>query len=129
MAQTDANLDRAKLSGEIREGRRRKGWTLEQLARELWALGLPTAQNKLWRLENRPPQRIDTELLLWLEKLLEVELIESDRRNHVLIGDVVDLLDRFIATGVDEPLAPAPGSPALQPIYEKMATLSRRALG
>ncbi|MGI9242033.1 MAG: hypothetical protein ACR2RV_14615 [Verrucomicrobiales bacterium] len=129
MAKTDANLDRTKLSVGIREGRRKKGWTLEQLARELWALGLPTAQNKLWRLENKPPQRIDTELLLWLEKLLGVELIESHRRNHILIGDVVDLLDHFIATGGDEPLSPAPENPALQPIYEKMATLSRVAQG
>ena len=64
------------LSRTLREARERKGWTLEQLARELWVRGFPTSQNKLWRLENKPPNRIDTELLLWLEKVLEVELLD-----------------------------------------------------
>ena len=62
-------LSREQLSRSLREARERKEWTLEQLARELWVRGFPTSQNKLWRLENKPPKRVDTELLLWLEKV------------------------------------------------------------
>ncbi len=64
-------LSLPKLSKTVYEARLKKGWTLEQLSHELWERGFPTAQNKLWRLENKPPKRIDTELLLFLEKVLE----------------------------------------------------------
>jgi transcriptional regulator with XRE-family HTH domain len=88
-------ISREHLSRTLREARERKGWTLEQLCRELWLRGCTVSQNKLWRLENRPPVRVDTELLLWLEKVLQVTLFETDGQAHVLVEDIIALLDTF----------------------------------
>ncbi|MGI9243231.1 MAG: helix-turn-helix domain-containing protein [Verrucomicrobiales bacterium] len=121
MAKPTPELSLPKLSKTVNEARMAKGWTLEQLSHELWERGFPTAQNKLWRLENRPPKRIDTELLLFLEKVLEVELIESGEKNQVLIEDVVELLDHFVAGEVPE----QPSNSSLQPIYERLLLLQR----
>jgi transcriptional regulator with XRE-family HTH domain len=88
-------ISREHLSRTLREARERKGWTLEQLSRELWLRGCSASQNKLWRLENRPPGRVDTDILLWLEKVLQVELFETDGQTHVLIEDIIALLDTF----------------------------------
>ena len=100
----------------------RKAGHLEQLSHQLWEMGFPTAQNKLWRLENKPPKRIDTELLLFLEKALDVELLDSDEKNQVLITDVLELLDRFVDGEIPE--GPANGS--LQEIYDRLLLLVRR---
>ena len=111
------------LSRALREARERKGWTLEQLARELWVRGFPTSQNKLWRLENKPPNRIDTELLLWLEKVLEVELFGGDEQKQVLIEDVLSLVDAFAAAA-----PPVPDSKGLRRIHDCLArVLNARA--
>lgn len=109
------NIDLDQLSQTLREARERKGWTLEQLSHELWDRGLPTAQNKLWRLENNPPKRLDTELLLWLERLLGVQLLSH--RTQVLLQDVIDLLDTFLDAGTGNP--PKPEHSGLHEIYEK----------
>ena len=111
-----------KLSNAVRETRREKGWTLEQLSHQLWEMGFPTAQNKLWRLENKPPKRIDTELLLFLEKALDVELLDSDEKNQVLITDVLELLDCF----VDGKIPERPTNGSLQEIYDRLLLLVRR---
>ena len=121
MTRAIKQLDLPKLSNAVREARREKGWTLEQLSHQLWEMGFPTAQNKLWRLENKPPKRIDTELLLFLEKALDVELLDSDEKNQVLITDVLELLDRFVDGDIPE--APANGS--LQEIYDRLQLLVR----
>lgn len=105
------------LSRTLREARERKGWPLEQLARELWARGFPTSQNKLWRLENKPPRRIDTELLLWLEKVLNVELLSAGDQKQVLIEDVIALLDSFSAA------AQPPENPGLRRIHDRVTRL------
>ncbi len=110
------------LSRTLRDARERKGWTLEQLARELWLQGFPTSQNKLWRLENKPPGRIDTELLLWLEKVLEVQLLDSDDQRQVLIDDVISLIETF--DGPQPP--PLPASRGLRVIHERLSVLFRR---
>lgn len=118
----EVSLD--ELSRTLRNGRERKGWTLEQLARELWLLGFPTSQNKLWRLENKPPGRIDTELLLWLEKVLEVELLNGDDKRQVLIDDVIGLIEAF-----DGPMPPpAPGSRGLRLIHDRLSVLLQNKL-
>lgn len=122
MAKAIHELSLSKLSNAVREARREKGWTLEQLSHQLWEMGFPTAQNKLWRLENKPPKRIDTELLLFLEKALDVELLDSDEKNQVLITDVLELLDRFVDGEIPE--GPANGS--LQEIYDRLLLLVRR---
>ncbi len=106
------------LSRTLREARERKGWPLEQLARELWSRGFPTSQNKLWRLENKPPNRIDTELLLWLEKVLEVELLGAGDQKQVLIEDVIALLDSFSAAA-----APQPENHGLRRIHDRVTRL------
>jgi len=121
MDKATQELSLPKLSKTVYEARMAKGWTLEQLSHELWERGFPTAQNKLWRLENRPPKRIDTELLLFLEKVLGVELIDSGEKNQVLIEDVLELLDHFVADEVPE----KPSNSSLQPIYERLLLLQR----
>jgi transcriptional regulator with XRE-family HTH domain len=122
MAKAIQDLNLSKLSQAVREARQEKGWTLEQLSHELWETGFPTAQNKLWRLENKPPKRIDTELLLFLEKVLGVELIESGEKSQVLISDVLELLDHF----VDGEIPEAPTSGSLKEIYERLLLITRR---
>jgi transcriptional regulator with XRE-family HTH domain len=113
------------LSRSLREARERKGWTLEQLSHELWSRGLPTSQNKLWRLENNPPQRPDSELLLWLEKVLDVELINPSEKRQVLIEDVIGLIDAFIATGPRSGSPPPPENHALHEIHSRLRKLVR----
>ena len=106
-------ISREHLSRKLYEARERKGWTLEQLSRELWLRGFRASQNKLWRLENKPPHRVDTELLLWLEKLLQVELFKDNGQTHVLIEDVIALLDAFHAGTVP----PTPDNDGLRRIH------------
>lgn len=125
MAKPIAEKNLLELSQSIRSARSRKGWTLEQLSHELWERGFPTAQNKLWRLENKPPKRIDSELLLWLEKVLGVELFGSGEKQQVFIEDVLEILDGFAdpAGEVAPPIVPRSGG--LQQIHEKVAALAR----
>lgn len=113
------NIDLEELSRTLRDARERKGWTLEQLSHELWDRGLPTAQNKLWRLENNPPKRLDTELLLWLERVLEVQLLSNT--SQVLLQDVLELLDTFIEA--KNGLPPKPEHKGLHGVYEKLLQL------
>jgi transcriptional regulator with XRE-family HTH domain len=113
------------LSRTLREARERKGWTLEQLSHELWSRGLPTSQNKLWRLENNPPQRPDSELLLWLEKVLDVELISPLDKRQVLIEDVLGMIDAFIATAPRGGTPPPPEKQALHEIHSRLRKLVR----
>lgn len=95
MARKLADISLEELSASLRKARERKGWTLEELSHALWERGFPTSQNKLWRMENSPPKRVDTELLLWLEKVLEVELMPAGHKNQVLIDDVLELIDEI----------------------------------
>jgi transcriptional regulator with XRE-family HTH domain len=111
------------LSRSLRQAREARAWTLEQLAHELWASGHPTSQNKLWRLENRPPRRVDTELLLWLEKVLGTELLAHEQKSQVLIEDVLHLVDAFAMAGGSAPLPPLPLNQGLRRIYERLANL------
>jgi transcriptional regulator with XRE-family HTH domain len=113
------------LSRTLRSARERKGWTLEQLSHELWHRGLPTSQNKLWRLENNPPHRLDTELLLWLEKVLDVELISADEKKQVLIEDVLGLIDSFIATSPRGSIPAPPDNQSLHEIHNRLKRLVR----
>src|SRR5688572_24339135 len=113
MSRSLQEVSREQLSRSLREARERKGWTLDQLARELWARGFHTSQNKLWRLENKPPKRVDTELLLWLEKLLEVALFDGDGQKQVFIEDVIAIMDSFRETGA----APVPENEGLRRIH------------
>ena len=117
----EVNLE--ELSQAVRAVRAKKGWTLEQLSHELWDRGLPTAQNKLWRLENNPPKRIDTELLLWLEKVLDVELLDQENKKQVFIEDVVELIDAFIAAETPEDVPERPSNGGLREIYERLCLL------
>ena len=112
------------LSEKVRNARDAKGWTLEQLSHQLWQSGLPTAQNKLWRLENKPPKRVDTELLLYLEKVLETELFDSGDKKAIFIEDVLELIDRFIEAGAGDPPKP-PANSALRQIHEKLAEFTK----
>jgi len=114
-------ISNEQLSRALSEARERKGWTLEQLARELWVRGFPTSQNKLWRLENKPPGRIDTELILWLEKVLEVELLGGSDKRQVLIEDVLALLEAF-----ETQPPPAPQSDGLRRIHECVNRLLKK---
>ena len=114
------------LSEKIRSARDAKGWTFEQLAYKLRDRGLSTGQNKLWRLENDPPKRLDTELLLYLEKLLEVELIEVGDNKQVFIEDVLELVDSFIAIE-DGAVPEAPANSRLHGIHERLMKLSKQA--
>jgi transcriptional regulator with XRE-family HTH domain len=108
------------LSRTLRQAREARGWTLEQLAHELWSSGHPTSQNKLWRLENRPPHRVDTELILWLEKVLGISLLPQQETHQVLIEDVVYLVDAFARAGPGGPFPPPPRSPGLRRIHERL---------
>jgi len=112
-------ISREHLSNTLRAARERKGWTLEQVSRELWLRGCSASQNKLWRLENSPPVRVDTELLLWLEKVLQVELFLSDGQVHVLIEDIIALLDLFHAGDVP----PEPENDGLRRIHRCVHSL------
>ena len=125
MARPLQEISLSHLSKSIREAREKKGWTLERLSRELWMLGYPTSQNKLWRLEQKPPKRIDTELLLWLEKVLDVELLESEDQKQVLIEDVAALIDQFLkGTEPGESAPDRPENRALWEIHEKLTALT-----
>ncbi|HUF61700.1 MAG TPA: hypothetical protein VMN36_06465 [Verrucomicrobiales bacterium] len=124
MARHRLQINLEELSARLKAARRRKNWTLEQLAYELWSLGFPTAQNKLWRMENNPPKRIDMELLLWLEKVLEVDLLPACEKKQVLIGDVLDLIDNFIAARREGDPPPAPASGALTEIHQRLHLLA-----
>jgi transcriptional regulator with XRE-family HTH domain len=117
------DIDLDELSRAVHDARDKKGWTLEELSYELRDCGLPTAQNKLWRLENKPPKRLDTELLLWLEKILEVNLLPQ--QNQVLLQDVLDLLDAFIEA--ESELPPKPTHKSLHQVYAKALQLKERA--
>ena len=112
-------ISREHLSRTLRNAREGKGWTLEQLSRELWLRGCSASQNKLWRLENQPPGRVDTELLLWLEKVLQVQLFQDDGQAHVLIEDVLAILDTFHAG--DAP--PEPRNDGLRRIHQQVNRL------
>ena len=129
MAQTPQDIDLANLSRTVRKARQEKGWTLEQLSHELWERGFPTAQNKLWRLENRPPKRVDSGLLLWLEKVLEVELIDSGDKKQVLIEDVLELVDRFVEASETGAQPAIPGNRGLQLLYDKLTVITTTAAG
>ncbi|MEM7145625.1 MAG: helix-turn-helix transcriptional regulator [Verrucomicrobiota bacterium] len=119
----DISLDQ--LSKNLRSAREKKGWTLEELSHELWQQGFPTSQNKLWRMENKPPKRVDTELLLWLEKVLDVELIEAEEKKQVLMDDVIELLDAFVvARRKDNPLPKMPENKTLREIYKRAKQLA-----
>lgn len=122
MARKSDNIDLEALSRTLREAREAKGWTLEQLSHELWGK-YPTSQNKLWRLENNPPSRLDSELLLWLEKVLEVQLIHPEHKNQVLLSDVFELLDSFAES--DDGLPPKPANQGLHEIYDKVAKIKK----
>ncbi len=124
MARALENVNLLTLSAAIKGAREAKGWTLQQLSHELWSMGFPTSQNKLWRLENTPPRRVDTELLLWLEKVLEVPLLDGGEPKPVLVDDVLDLVEQFVAARRQcrEP-PPQPASQALGKIYHKLREL------
>ncbi|HWB04106.1 MAG TPA: helix-turn-helix transcriptional regulator [Verrucomicrobiales bacterium] len=125
MSRAIQEIDLETLSNSLRTARERKGWTLEHLARELWVRGFATSQNKLWRLENNPPSRIDTELLLWLEKVLEVDLLGGDNQHQVLIDDVVSLIESFHSPAIP----PAPKSQGLRRIHDQLKQLLRKRAG
>ncbi len=125
MAKTLQEVSLKQLSRKIRDARAKKGWTLEQLSHELWECGHPTAQNKLWRLENKPPKRVDTELLLWMEKVLDVELLGGEDKKQVLIEDVVELIDEFLAAEKSKP-PPVPSDQSLAVIHERLVKLAKR---
>jgi transcriptional regulator with XRE-family HTH domain len=125
MSRALQEIDLAEMSQTLRSARERKGWTLEHLARELWVRGFATSQNKLWRLENNPPSRIDTELLLWLEKILEVDLLSSDNQRQVLIDDVISLIESFQAPATP----PAPKSQGLRLIHDRLKQLLQKRAG
>jgi transcriptional regulator with XRE-family HTH domain len=112
------------LSRNLRHAREIRGWTLEQLSHELWQQGFPTSQNKLWRMENNPPKRVDTELLLWLEKVLKVELIEADEKKQVLMDDVLELLDAFLLARKKGKLPKMPENKTLREIYKRAKQLA-----
>jgi hypothetical protein len=76
-------------------------------------------------LENNPPSRIDTELLLWLEKILEVDLVGGDYQRQVLIDDVTSLIDSF--GSAETP--PAPISQGLRRIHDHLKQLLRKKAG
>lgn len=126
MAKTLQEVSLSELSKAVRDARQTKGWTLEQLSHELWEVGFPTAQNKLWRLENKPPKRIDTELLLFLEKVLEVELTHSEEKNQILIDDVLELVDRFVEAAGGGELPQEPGTRSLRAIYDRLVVLREK---
>ena len=126
MARALQSVDLRSLSEAVKQAREAKGWTLQQLAHELWAKGFPTSQNKLWRLENNPPKRVDTELLLWLEKVLGARLLLSDEPQPVLVDDVTGLIDAFIAARTNPASRAAPERPtssSLGAIYDRLRTL------
>jgi hypothetical protein len=125
MARILQPVDLGQLSQSVREARERKGWTLQQLSHELWASGFPTSQNKLWRLENCPPRRVDTELLLWLEKVLGIPLLDAGEGKPVLVEDVLALIDGFERHRRGE--GPPPGEPASGPLQVVHAALGRLA--
>jgi transcriptional regulator with XRE-family HTH domain len=118
----DISLDQ--LSRNLRSAREKKGWTLEQLSHELWQQGFPTSQNKLWRMENKPPKRVDTELLLWLEKVLKVELIEADEKKQILMDDVLELLDAFLLARKQGKTPKMPENKTLREIYKRAKLLA-----
>lgn len=113
MSRSLPEISREHLSRTLRNAREGKGWTLDHLSRELWLRGCQASQNKLWRLENQPPGRVDTELLLWLEKVLQVQLFEDDGQAQVLIEDVITILDGFHAGDIP----PEPESDGLRRIH------------
>ena len=123
MSRPHPEISRDQLSRRLREARERKDWTLDQLARELWLRGFQVSQNKLWRLENKPPGRVDTELLLWLEKLLQVELFADNSQTHVLIEDVIAILDAFHEGKVP----PVPENDGLRRIHRCVLTLLEKS--
>ena len=125
MATNPREIDLKELSKKIRGARDAKAWTLEQLSHELWQSGLPTSHNKLWRLENKPPKRVDTELLHYLEKVLEVELIDSGDKKQVFIEDVIELVDLFVAAELGT-VPNAPADSGLHEIHERLVALAAK---
>lgn len=117
-------IDLETLSARIKAARERKGLTLEELSHTLWSHGFPTSQNKLWRMENKPPRRLDSELLLWLEKVLETPLLDSDRQNQVLKDDVLALIDAFIQRNASDAPPPRPSNRGLAEIYDRVKALA-----
>lgn len=128
MVKRATDIDLEALSKKIREARERKDMTLEELSHTLWAHGFPTSQNKLWRMENKPPKRVDSALLLWLEKVLEVSLVESEhKQGQVLKEEVIALIDQFIERPNKKRLPKRPRDGTLEQIYERLATLVKQS--
>ena len=123
---TESEIDLEVLRRKIKEARERKGMTLEELSHTLWAQGFPTSQNKLWRMENKPPRRLDSELLLWLEKILEVPLLHSGQHQHVLKDDVNSIIDEFIDATEAQVRPPRPTNLGLAEIYDRLSHLVER---
>jgi transcriptional regulator with XRE-family HTH domain len=114
-------MDSAELSKQVRAARQAKGWTFHRLAQELWAADYDVTPNKLWRLEGRPPKKPDEVLILWLEKVLEAELLGPDEKRLVVFGDVLILLNEIIRHRRNGDAPPEkPASRQMRLIYEKM---------
>ncbi|GEM_PF-4137205 len=86
------------LAARVKKARKEKNWSLEELSRKLNNDGYPTSQNKLFRLENKPPEKVDAELVRRLEELLGVSLsassdqivqrvIETYEGDNLFLGD------------------------------------------
>lgn len=130
MARRLQEVDLKAMSETIRAARERRGMTLEELSHALRLRGYPTSQNKLWRMENNPPRRVDTELVLWLEKILDVSLISPDEKRQVLIDDVVELVDTFLVARATGTVPNEPANASLVAIHTKLielVTLEQRA--
>jgi hypothetical protein len=76
------------VSVAFRNARLKMGLTIEAVAGELYARGYPTAVNKLWRLENSPPEKVDETLIAWLNAVLKTNLVEGGT-SVVLAEDVL----------------------------------------
>lgn len=81
------------VSVAFRNARLKMGLTLEAVAGELYARGYPTAVNKLWRLENSPPEKVDEALIAWLNAVLKTDLVEGGT-SVVLVEDVLKCIQR-----------------------------------
>lgn len=95
--------------------------TLDDLTQEVRSRGYPISINKLWRLENGKLKKVDYELRIRLEEILDEKTQQGreKKRNETFLfhDDVMELIDRIVK---GEELSGLLQNPYLRDIYQKL---------
>jgi hypothetical protein len=136
----DRLIDLKEFAAWVQEGRKKRGWSLEILARYISDAGYPISQNKLYRIEQhlkdehdqkRPLKTIDYELKMRLETVLGERFVPkgfepADRDDLVSAAGVIEMIRDIKA---NKTASQPPDDPIYRRIYDavKEAVFSNNA--